>query len=233
MTDSLAQLSWALKRLAQAQGTKLDSLRLQSSFQGLNDIMPPPEVLGGVCNRMGFDKPQWLQQPDAGYCPLLGHSVELGWMVVLQPNAAGVWLVVTPTGKHWVDAETLSKQTALVTIRTLKVSFGVAALFGEKQEGFVGLIYETLRMYRRDIFEACAASVFIGFLALATSMFSMQVYDRVIPTRSEYTLWILASGVLLTITLELAMKFARSKLMDHIVVGFDNRLSRDIFSRLM
>ncbi len=233
MSEPLNDLSWALKRLAQAQGTKLDTLRLAGGLQGLPETLPPQQLLGAVCSRMGFDVPRWLSAPDEAHCPLLAFSTEQGWGVVLQSSAAGAWLLATPRGRAWVAPETLAQGTAVVRVRSVQVSFGVGALVGQRAEGFVGLIYDTLRLFRRDIVEACAASVFIGLLALATSLFSMQVYDRVIPTRSEYTLWILASGVLLTIGLELAMKFARSQLMDHMVVGLDNRLSREIFSRLL
>ena len=78
-----------------------------------------------------------------------------------------------------------------------------------------------------------AKSMLSNIMMIASSLFTSVVYDRVIPTRSEYTLWILGSGVLLAIGLELALKFGRAKLMDHIVVGMDNRLSREIFSRLL
>jgi ATP-binding cassette subfamily C protein LapB len=81
--------------------------------------------------------------------------------------------------------------------------------------------------------EAVAASAFIGMLALITSLFSMQVYDRVIPTRSDDTLIVLTLGVSLSILIELLMKFARSSVMDHVIVGLDNRLSRSIFQRLL
>lgn len=233
MSDSLNDLSWALKRLAQAQGTKLDTLKLSSSLQGLPAGLPAPQTLGAVCSRMGFDAPKWLKAPDEAHCPLLAYSDEHGWGVILQSSAAGTWLMATTGGRYWLDADKLGNRTAVVRVRALRVSFGVGALVGGRADGFVGLIYDALRIFRPDILEACAASVFIGLLALATSLFSMQVYDRVIPTRSEYTLWILATGVLLTIGLELVMKLARSKLMDHIVVGLDNRLSREIFSRLL
>lgn len=61
----------------------------------------------------------------------------------------------------------------------------------------------------------------------------MQVYDRVIPTHSEYTLIILSSGVALVILFEMFMKFARAKIMDKMVVSLDQNLSRDIFERLL
>jgi ABC-type bacteriocin/lantibiotic exporter with double-glycine peptidase domain len=94
-------------------------------------------------------------------------------------------------------------------------------------------VNEGLKQHRTALIEACIASAFIGALSLATSLFSMQVYDRVIPVRSEYTLIILASGVFISILIELGMKFARSHLMDYVIVGLDQRLSREIFQRLL
>jgi ATP-binding cassette, subfamily C, bacterial LapB len=55
----------------------------------------------------------------------------------------------------------------------------------------------------------------------------------VIPSRSDHTLLILSVGVALASLLELAMKLARSHVMDRAVVGVDTRLSRTIFARLM
>lgn len=183
--------------------------------------------------RLGFDAPHWMDLPDEAHCPMVAHTQAHGWGVVLQSNPSGAWLFATPQGQFWLPVSQLVKRSAVVKVRAVSAGWGASVLLGRRMEGFAGLIQDTLRLYRRDIFEACVATVFIGLLALATSLFSMQVYDRVIPTRSEYTLWILASGVLLTIVLELFMKFSRAKLMDHIVVGMDNRLSREIFARLL
>jgi ATP-binding cassette subfamily C protein LapB len=94
-------------------------------------------------------------------------------------------------------------------------------------------VRDGLKQHRTALIEACIASAFIGALSLATSLFSMQVYDRVIPVRSEYTLIILAAGVFISILIELGMKFARSHLMDYVIVGLDQRLSREIFQRLL
>lgn len=68
--------------------------------------------------------------------------------------------------------------------------------------------------YRRQLAEVGAASLVANLLAVAVSLFSMQVYDRVIPYQSEPTLWVLAGGALLAILLEGALKLARSGLMD-------------------
>ena len=77
------------------------------------------------------------------------------------------------------------------------------------------------------------ATILINTVALTTSFFSMQVYDRVIPSQGLATLLILALGVGLAIVFEFILKLVRSRVMEHAVIGLDGKLSRDIFERLM
>lgn len=69
-------------------------------------------------------------------------------------------------------------------------------------------------LYRRAFAEVSAASLVANLLAVAVSLFSMQVYDRVIPYQSQPTLWVLAGGALLAVALEAVLKIARAGLMD-------------------
>ena len=68
--------------------------------------------------------------------------------------------------------------------------------------------------YRRAMAEVAAGSLVANLLAVAVALFSLQVYDRVIPHQSQPTLWVLALGALLAIILEGLLKAARSGLMD-------------------
>ena len=68
--------------------------------------------------------------------------------------------------------------------------------------------------YRRQLLEVAAGSLVANLLAVAVALFSLQVYDRVIPHQSEPTLWVLALGAFLAIVLEGMLKGARSGLMD-------------------
>lgn len=70
------------------------------------------------------------------------------------------------------------------------------------------------RNYRRQLFEVSAGSLVANLLAVAVAMFSLQVYDRVIPHQSQPTLWVLALGAMLAVLLEGCLKVARSTLMD-------------------
>ena len=68
--------------------------------------------------------------------------------------------------------------------------------------------------YRRQLLEVAAGSLVANLLAVSVALFSLQVYDRVIPHQSEPTLWVLALGAMLAIVLEGMLKGARSGLMD-------------------
>ena len=89
--------------------------------------------------------------------------------------------------------------------------------------------WSELQNYRRQMLEVAAGSLVANILAVSVSLFSMQVYDRVIPYQSEPTLWVLAWGAMLAIVLEAALKLARSGLMD--VTG--KRVELTVQSRLM
>ena len=235
MTSPHQQLAWAFKRLAQAQSNRLDNLRFNAAFNALPEEGAPQQILAQLCQGMGMQDPQWLKAPDPVLLPFLAHTVNTGWVIVTAQTAHGNWEARSQANTHLFAPEDLAEICAIVDTGTRSVGFGWRALFGKKdsEESFIGNVHGSLRLYRRDILEACVASVFIGLLTLVTSLFSMQVYDRVIPTRSGYTLIILASGVLLAIVLEFAMKQARAHLMDPVIVGMDSRLSRAIYARLL
>ena len=89
--------------------------------------------------------------------------------------------------------------------------------------------WDEFNHHRRAFIEVAAGSLVANLLAVSVALFSLQVYDRVIPHQSEPTLWVLAIGAFLAIGLEAALKWARSTLMD--VTG--RRIELSVQDRLM
>ncbi|MGN3972961.1 ATP-binding cassette domain-containing protein [Tsuneonella sp. SYSU-LHT278] len=77
------------------------------------------------------------------------------------------------------------------------------------------------------------ASAVINLLAVALPLFSMNVYDRVIPNRAQATLWVLAVGVIVAFGLEFMLRRARTEVIDEVSRRLDLKLSQKIFSRLL
>ncbi|MCH4249155.1 MAG: type I secretion system permease/ATPase [Acinetobacter populi] len=77
------------------------------------------------------------------------------------------------------------------------------------------------------------ASLLANVLALATIVFSMQVYDRVIPSQSIPTLWVLASGVLIAAIFEFILRVSRIYLSDIIGKRADLSISDRVFGHAL
>ena len=95
-------------------------------------------------------------------------------------------------------------------------------------------LFKDALLARISIFaQAGAASLLANLLALGAAIYSMQVYDRVIPTQGISTLIVLTVGVLIASVLELIVKMARSHVLEAGVKGMDLELSHAIFARLL
>ena len=90
-----------------------------------------------------------------------------------------------------------------------------------------------LRKRWRVFSEGAIATCTLNVIALTSSFYSMQVYDRVIPTQGHQTLWVLTFGVGMAIILELVMRQVRSRLVDRACKAIDEELSSVFFGQAM
>ena len=94
---------------------------------------------------------------------------------------------------------------------------------------FWDVIYKSWPIYG----EALAASLLINLFALASPLFIMNVYDRVVPNRAFETLWVLAIGVTIVFTFDFVMKALRGYFIDVAGKRSDVILSATIFEKVM
>ena len=86
---------------------------------------------------------------------------------------------------------------------------------------------------RKRFWPVILAALVINLLALAVPLFTMNVYDRVIPNKAVPTLWVLALGVLIALAFDYALRLARSRLVDEIGRTLDSKLSQKLFEKVM
>ncbi|MEL7164440.1 MAG: ATP-binding cassette domain-containing protein [Pseudomonadota bacterium] len=89
------------------------------------------------------------------------------------------------------------------------------------------------RSFRGALGEIALGSFVANLLAVAVALFSLQVYDRVIPHQSHATLWVLAIGAGLALLLEAALKIARARMMDGAGRTIELRVLRLLMGRVM
>ena len=87
--------------------------------------------------------------------------------------------------------------------------------------------------YRRQVGEIMLGSLVSNLLAVSVALFSLQVYDRVIPHQSQATLGVLAIGALLAIALEATLKLSRARLTDAAGRQIELSVQRNLMQRLI
>jgi ATP-binding cassette, subfamily C, bacterial LapB len=93
--------------------------------------------------------------------------------------------------------------------------------------------WDTLRLSKNFYRDVLYATVLINLFVLASPLFTMSVYDRVIPNNAKETLWVFASGVLIIYLLDTFLKFARSILLERAGKKSDVIMSSMIFEKVM
>jgi ATP-binding cassette, subfamily C, bacterial LapB len=104
----------------------------------------------------------------------------------------------------------------------------------------IGKKYTATQMFKEVAFKqkkyliyAIIASFSINVFALASSIYSMQVYDRVIPTGGISTLISLSIGAMLAIFFEMILKISRSTIIENANKNMDKEYSHEIFSKFL
>ncbi|WFU11881.1 type I secretion system permease/ATPase (plasmid) [Rhizobium sp. CB3090] len=91
----------------------------------------------------------------------------------------------------------------------------------------------TLVPYWRTYARVMLAALFINIIALASPLFTMNVYDRVLPNKAFPTLWVLTAGISLAYLFDFLLKTARASLIDYAGRKADLRLSQLIFDKIL
>ena len=96
-----------------------------------------------------------------------------------------------------------------------------------------GWFWESLLKYKKVYIDVIIASLVVNILSIFSSLFSMNVYDRVIPNQAHETLWALAVGVFIAYVFDFLLRTLRSYFVDTANKRGDNEISAMLFERVM
>lgn len=95
------------------------------------------------------------------------------------------------------------------------------------------LIMNELKRNRRWLVEVMLATFVVNLLAVLTSLFAMQVYDRVVPTFSYATLWALSIGLVVALGMDWLLKYVRARLLDSVAKSTDLHASKALYAHML
>jgi ATP-binding cassette, subfamily C, bacterial LapB len=169
-------------------------------------------------------KPLHLHNPTPANLPFVVFVADKGWLTIQSRDHDESWLGVDAAGRP-ARLPTLSD--------TQCIALPPPTTQETQRPTSLSLVRSALLQRRQVFMDAILATAIVSALSLATSLYAMQVYDRVIPSHGYQTLLVLTVGIALSILLELVLKQTRSVIVDRVSNDTDHELSAWFFNRMM
>lgn len=219
----------ALIRLASLQREAVDRLALQEAVTAAGAEVAPQARLATVAQHLQVKPARWRDSPDVADLPALIAAPDGRWGILRARNAAGQWIAdwFDPDSRRWQENahDTLSGHP-IATMKLLPPYRATAS-------PVLRLTLDEVLAHKGLLAEAAVGGLLVAALGLLTSFYSMQVYDRVIPSGATQTLLVLTLGILLVIGLEYFAKRVRSQLYERLIDQVDQRLARTVYLRFL
>jgi len=165
---------------------------------------------------------------------LLMHNRRAGLLTGRSEN--GHYLVCLPEAIDTpveLSGEVLTAQlTGVVIVVQPEFRFDARTPEIRKLRGehwFWSAMFGNWRLYR----DVMAAALLVNIFALVMPLFSMNVYDRVVPNKAIETLWVLAIGALLILAFDFSLRTVRAFIIDVASKRVDVVLSARIMERVL
>ncbi|MDX1737701.1 MAG: type I secretion system permease/ATPase, partial [Alphaproteobacteria bacterium] len=166
-------------------------------------------------------------------------------VVLLKEQRAAVLTKISENGKVTILLPEMGAGAQEVPFEELKSVYIGYAIFArpefqfdarakedrieESKNWFWGNIFASWRLY----LEVMLAAVLINCFAIASPLFVMNVYDRVVPNFAEETLWVLAIGITMVFTFDFILKLLRGYLVDVAGKTADTRIASRLFQQML
>ncbi|EKF17344.1 type I secretion system permease/ATPase [Nitratireductor pacificus] len=207
-----------------------------------DELRPSVEDIERLAARIGLDVTQHSRRE------LAGGGVDLPALVIFEDGSAMALLETMPDDRistALMPAPGAEEGVALseVLARRIRLILSFSVIYLNSTEnaegGSAGAIEKrhwlatTLMPFWRSYAQVAVAALFVNLLALASPLFVMNVYDRVLPNQATATLWVLALGVAGAVLFDLLLKSVRAALIDHAGRKADLKLSYLLFEKVL
>ncbi len=181
------------------------------------------EALDAYCEAIGWAPAiPYADDPRAHEFPLLAYHPEYGWGVVERIGEGNTLLAVQHgISTSWNHAGQAELYDLVIPLPAGKQTFDRA----------IDVFFAAIKRRKSAIYIAVLATFVVNFIALITSLYTMQVYDRVVPRGAFSTLWVLSAGTLVAIAFDYVLRVVRANMLEREAVEIDTEVSEFFFSR--
>lgn len=169
--------------------------------------------------------PMIILLSNQGACILDSFNQDRSEAKIIMPSEEAI--------EQWVDIDVLEDEY-------IGYGFLIKKAFehSDKEDQTLNLnqkhwFWSTLKLSIGTYKEVLYASLLINIFVLASPLFTMNVYDRVVPNNAIETLWVFAIGVIVVMGLDTFLKFTRTYLLENAAKKSDIIMSSIIFEKIL
>ncbi|MDA0762187.1 MAG: type I secretion system permease/ATPase, partial [Proteobacteria bacterium] len=169
--------------------------------------------------------PAVILSDDFQACLLVGWNEDGSTAQVIYPD-----LLETTVAVPVEELDTFSNGSAIVCQPKFKFDDRAPKkALAPEEHWFWSAVRNNMPVYR----DVLIAAFFINLFALSLPLFTMNVYDRVVPNHATETLWTLAIGLLIVVVMDFALRMMRSHFLDLASERVDNGVSAKIMEKVL
>ena len=169
--------------------------------------------------------PAVLLLEDNQACVLAGFSDEEGHVQLIYPDIpdSAVKVALSELDQHYSGTLILLNERFQFDERTAAISAS------NRGHWFRRAMWDNVGLYRDVLLSALLINIF----ALALPMFTMNVYDRVVPNYAIETLWVLATGMAVILLADLVLKSLRAYFLELASKRVDIQASTRLMAQVL
>ena len=217
--------------LLREYGIRKSAAAVRDAISISHQSVSPKEAVSSLSN-LGF-------KASFGSLNITNLSDEFFPLIAFKQNGEAVVVLTAPVDGKITVTNPVSKIKTDVTIANFKLDFSSYTIIAkelntrEKEEQSGHWFFSAFRKSKWIYGQVLIAAMVSNFLSLATALFTMTVYDRVIPNEAFESLIALSIGVIIALGFDFLIKNLRASFVDRASKRADLEISRRLFERIL
>ena len=221
----------ATRALMREFGIRKSGASIRDAVENSHDKIGPEEAVGALSN-LGF-------KASFGSLKIEKLSDDFFPLIAFKKTGEAVLIASPILDKKISITDPMGGATSQITTSNFKDTFSQYFIIvkelneREKKERSGHWFFSSFRKSKWIYVQVMIAAMVSNFLSLSTALFTMTVYDRVIPNGAFESLIALSIGVILALGFDFIIKSLRAKFIDTASKRADLEISRRLFERIL
>ena len=166
-------------------------------------------------------------------------SEEFFPLIAFKKNGEAFVIINLPVDKNIYNRSCKPRKKEILLLLNFKSDFSQYAIIAkelndrEKEERSGHWFFSAFRKSKWIYVQVMIAAMVSNFLSLTTALFTMTVYDRIIPNGAFESLIALSIGVVIALGFDFLIKSLRASFVDTASKRADLEISRRLFERIL